>query len=104
MNPSISAVGRLFHLPAFVRVELNLEAASTLMVPPAGVHSLVFIVPPCVLSYAQLNAVILQNHTCLVHDSNIVVTIGNKCVMNTIIYLVHKFLARLSPVLPNHSS
>src|SRR5215469_10718649 len=95
MNPSIRTMGRLFHLPALVGVELDLEPASTFMISPPCVYAFVLMALPPVLLYTQFEAAILQNRAGLIHGSNIVLTIGNKCVANAIVDLLHVLLDRL---------
>src|SRR5579859_1280169 len=85
-------MGCLFHLPALVRVELYFESAAALMIPPAGVDALVFLIGPGVLTDAELVSDALENRCCLIHSVNILLTIGNKCVANAVMDLVRKLL------------
>lgn len=88
----ISSVRSLLYLPAFVCVELYLEPASALMVSPAGVYSLVFVIRPCVLPHAELEAAVLEDRGCLVHGPNIVLSVGNKGVTDAVVDLIDMLL------------
>ena len=88
----VGKMGRLFHLPAFVSVELDFKATATLMISPARVDPLVLIIRPLILPHAQFKAVSLEDISCLVHGADVVVTIGDKRVANAIMDLVHMLL------------
>jgi hypothetical protein len=85
-------MGGLFHLPTLVGVELYFKTAAAFVVAPAGIHSLVLIVRPRVLSHAKLKALVFEDRCGLTHGPNIILAIRNKCVPNAIMNLVYVLL------------